>query len=266
MRYALADMPSPSPRRRGLLTALSSLLVAGLSSCSGGPQLIQGECRPVHGSDICVWAEMNGSTPLSFGATVPIGAIERAPADAPMVWPPVAAATIPVPAALTQATTIETVTVFWEPHGHPPGPYLAPHFDFHFNTLSAAGLDAIDCADATKPATLPAAYAMADIDAPAPIGKLVGLCVPKMGMHSMPDAELQAGRVFEKTMIVGYYKTKPIFIEPMITRATLLERKGFSIAVPDVPGKPANARYPTQFRADYDQPAQSYRLVFSELR
>jgi hypothetical protein len=82
----------------------------------------------------------------------------------------------------------------------------------------------------------------------------------------MPDAELQAGRVFEKTMIVGYYKTKPIFIEPMITRATLLERKGFSIAVPDVPGKPANARYPTQFRADYDQPAQSYRLVFSELR
>ena len=87
-----------------------------------------------------------------------------------------------------------------------------------------------------------------------------------MGMHSMPDAELQAGKVFEKTMIVGYYKKNPIFIEPMITRATLLERKSFAIAVPDVPGKPSHARYPTQFRADFDQQTQAYRLVFSELK
>ena len=239
--------------------------LVGLAGCSG-TQLVQGECRPVHGSNICIWTEMSGATPLSFGATGPIAAIEQAPADAPMVWPPVAAATIPVPAELTKATTIETLTMYWEPHGHPPGPYLTPHFDFHFNTLSTAGLDAIDCVDVAKPASLPAAYAMTDIDAPAPIGKLVGLCVPKMGMHSMPEAELQAGKVFEKTMIVGYYKMKPIFIEPMITRATLLEKKGFSIAVPDVPGKPSHARYPTQFRADYDATAQAYRLVFSELR
>jgi hypothetical protein len=248
------------------LVALSSVPVIGLGSCSRGPLMVQGECRPVHGADICVWTEISGASPLSFGATVPIGAIENAPADAPMVWPPVAAATIPVPAELTKATAIETVTVFWEPHGHPPGPYLTPHFDFHFNTLSEAGLDAIDCADVAKPATLPAAYAMADIEAPPPIGKLVGLCVPKMGMHSMPDAELQAGKVFEKTMIVGYYKTKPIFIEPMITRATLLARQSFTIAVPDVPDKPAHARYPTQFRADYDEQTQAYRLVFSALR
>jgi hypothetical protein len=240
--------------------------LAGFDGCSGGPQMIQGDCRPVHGSDICVWAEMSGSMALSFGATVPLKSIEAAPADAPMAWPPVAAATIPVPAELTKATTIETVTVFWEPHGHPPGPYLTPHFDFHFNTLSSAGLDAIDCADATKPASLPAAYGMADVDAPAPIGKLVGLCVPKMGMHAMPQAELDSAAPFQKTMIVGYYKTRPIFIEPMITRATLLEKKSFTIAVPDVPGRPTNARYPTQFRADYDAAAQTYRLVFSELK
>jgi hypothetical protein len=247
------------------LIVLFGLSVAGFATCSGGPQMVQGECRPVHGSDICVWTEMAGSAPLSFGATVPLKAIESAPADTPMVWPPVAAATIPVPAALTAATTIETLTVFWEAHGHPPGPYLTPHFDFHFNTLSPAGLDAIDCADVAKPTALPAAYGMTDVDA-GPIGKLVGLCVPKMGMHAMPEAELQSTTPFQKTMIVGYYKTKPIFIEPMITRATLLEKKGFSIAVPHVPGRPDNARYPTQFRADYDATAQAYRFVFSELK
>lgn len=208
---------------------------------------------------------MKGATAVSFGATVPLKSIESAPADAPMVWPPVAAATIPVPVALTAATAIETVTVYWEPHGHPPGPYLTPHFDFHFNLLSQAALDAIDCSDVSKPSMLPGSYAMADVDA-GPIGKLVGLCVPKMGMHSMPEAELKSDKPFEKTMIVGYYKGQTIFIEPMITRATLLEKRSFTIAVPEVLDRPAKARFPTEFRADYQSGAETYRLVFSGIR
>ena len=52
----------------------------------------------------------------------------------------------------------------------------------------------------------------------------------------------------------------------MITRATLLERQNFALAIPDVPGKPANARYPSKFRADYDSTAQAYRFVFSDLK
>ncbi len=244
---------------------LLPVLFIGLAACSG-PQLIQGDCRPVHGGDICVWAEMSGSTPVSFGATVPIRSIEGAPADAPMTWPPVAVATVPLPDALKAATALEVMTVYWEPHGHPPGPYLTPHFDFHFNNVSAATLDAIDCTDLTKPASLPAAYESPDVDAGPPLGTLVGLCVPKMGMHALPSAELQAGALFQKTMIVGYYKGQSIFVEPMITRATLLERKNFTLAIPDVPGKPANARYPTKFRADYDGAAQAYRFVFSDLR
>jgi hypothetical protein len=246
-------------------TRAGFLVCLAVTFACGGPQIVQGDCRSVHGADICLWTEMTASAPSSFGLTVPLRAIEAAPADAPMTWPPVAAATIPVPAALTSATAIETVTIFWEPHGHPPGPYLTPHFDFHFNTLSAAALDQIDCADTTKPATLPAAYGMTDVDA-GPLGMLVGLCVPKMGMHAVPASELQMTEPFQKTMIVGYYGAKPIFIEPMITRATLLERHNFAMTVPDVPGRAAGARLPTRFRADYDAAAASYRFVFSELK
>jgi hypothetical protein len=64
----------------------------------------------------------------------------------------------------------------------------------------------------------------------------------------------------------GYYNRRPIFMEPMIARATLLERRGFDLEVPDVPGRPAGTRYPTRFRADYDTTAQAYRFVFSDFR
>jgi len=50
----------------------------------------------------------------------------------------------------------------------------------------------------------------------------------------------------------------------MITRATLLERRSFSMAIPEVPDRPTSVRYPTTFRADYDRTAQAYKFVFSD--
>ncbi len=239
------------------------VLVLGLAACAK-PQIVAGECRPVHGSDVCVWSENSGGDLLSFGATVPIGAIENAPADAEMAWPPVALASIPLPESVSAATGLKTLTVYWEPHGHPPGPYLTPHFDFHFYNLSAAEIDAIDCADVTKPSAIPSGYALPDIEIPG-LGMLVGLCVPKMGMHALPAAELEGTAIFEKTLVVGYYRTKPIFLEPMLTRAHLLQRRSFTLDVPVVPGAPANVHYPTSFRADYDSTANAYRFVLSGL-
>lgn len=243
-----------------LAAAAIGVLVIGLGACSKR-QIVQGECRPVHGADVCTWGESSRNTLLAFGATVPVGAVENAPTDPPMVWPPVVAATIPLPEAVKSATGFDNLTVFWEAHGHPPGPYLVPHFDFHFNTISVG---AIDCADSTKPGRLPAAYELPDVSIPQ-LGNLIGLCVPGMGMHAVPGAELHAATTFQKTMIVGYYHGRPIFVEPMITRATLLERRGFLLDIPDVPDRPAHVRYPTRFRADYDSTAQAYKFVFSDL-
>lgn len=242
------------------VTAVFALAI-GLVSCSKH-QVVQGECRPMNGADVCVWSENSGSTVVAFGATIPVRSLENAPLDAPMVWPPVSAAVIPLSEAVTAATGFKVVTLYWEAHGHPPAPFVVPHFDFHFNTIAAAEIDAIDCADSTKAAQLPATYQLPDVPVPQ-MGTLIGLCVPKMGMHALPGADLAATAPFEKTMVMGYYRGQPIFVEPMVSRATLLARHSFDLAIPATAGLPANVHYPTQFRADYDSTAQAYRFVFT---
>lgn len=61
-------------------------------------------------------------------------------------------------------------------------------------------------------------------------------------------------------MIVGYYGGRPIFVEPMVSRAQLLRRADFELAMP---ASPDGVRYPTRFRAEYVTRSDAYRLVFS---
>lgn len=39
-----------------------------------------------------------------------------------------------------------------------------------------------------------------------PVGDLIGLCVPQMGMHALPQQQLESGEHFEKAMVIGYYE------------------------------------------------------------
>jgi len=246
--------------RAGRLLAVAALgtAVASAPGCSR-EKLVQGECRQVNGADVCAWHTMRGDQVLSFGATIPIKVAENAPADMPMVWPPKAAATIPLGDMVKAATGFDNMNVFWEPHGHPPGPYLTPHFDVHFNTMDVS---TIDCADSTKPAAIPVGYELPDVTIPQ-IGTLVGICAPGMGMHALLASELHSPNLFQKTMIVGYYHKRPIFVEPMITKETLMGRKTFSIDMPAVPGTSPAEHYPTRFTAVYDSTAQAYKFTFS---
>lgn len=256
MRHTVLN---PVPAFAPAATAAALMLLLGACSQS---QIVEGECRPVYGSEVCTWSEMKGTELLSFGATVPIGAVENAPAEMAMVFPPPRVATIPLAAEVKTATGFSELTVYWEPHGHPPGPYLTPHFDFHFNHLPSAEIRAIDCSDTTKPTQTPTGYILTDLEVPG-MGVLVGTCVPQMGMHALPESEMQGTTPFTGTMVIGYYGGKPTFVEPMLSRAALLERKSFTVAMPTVPDLPAGVRHPTSFRADYDSTAQSYRFVFS---
>lgn len=249
----------------GVVSVVAVGAVALGMSFSTDPVLAQGECRMVHGANVCVWAETNNDTLNSFGVTIPIQAIENAPAHGPMVWPPVPVATIPFPDVARGSSGFDNLTLYWEPHGHPPTPFLTPHFDFHFNAISMADVAAIDCSDHSKPARLSSGYAMPDVTIPD-MGTLVGLCVPGMGMHSMPESALSPGSAFEKTMVFGYYSARPIFLEPMVTREKLLQRRSFTLFVPSVPGQPITTRAPREFRAIWDGRAQAYRFVFSNLQ
>jgi hypothetical protein len=81
-----------------------------------------------------------------------------------------------------------------------------------------------------------------------------------MGMHSLPAAEFGSTGLFRGTMVIGYYGGKAIFVEPMITKAMLMEKAAFDLPIPSIPGMSGN--YPHAFHADYDAEKQVYRFVF----
>jgi hypothetical protein len=254
--------------RAAIQSMVAMLNLVVLASCAGRapePRTVQGECADAYGASVCSWATLAATGDvIEFGATVPLAAVERAPHDMEMTWPPATAAIVRMPVELIAATGIDHLTVYWEPHGHPPGAYLTPHFDFHFYNIPIEVREAIDCADHTKPAALPADYGIVDIEIPD-LGMLVGLCVPEMGMHALLASELESDEIFDGTMVIGYYHGAPIFFEPMIARDLLTRRQSFELPMPAVSGLAENVRYPRRFRAEYDAAEDAYRFIFSEI-
>ena len=245
------------------------ILIAG--ACGGEAPVAEapitenaGECADAYGGQVCTWSRSQGDALLEVGVTVPMASIENAPAEVPMTWPPVATSTVGMPGT---AGGLSHVTFGWEPMGHGPATYLTPHFDVHFYRIPNDRRMAIDCTDLSKPATLPASYGMMDEVLPAEVAAmigtetLVGLCVPQMGMHALITEDMERTTPFESTMIVGYYETEPIFLEPMISKERLLRRQSFDLPVPTVPEWAAS--HPSAFRAEYVADQDAYRFVFS---
>jgi hypothetical protein len=225
------------------------------------PRSTSESCTTVLESQVCTWVVMEGETAVELGATIPMDLIEAVPADAEMVWPPQQLAVVDLPHEARSALGIDHMGINWEAHGHPPISFMAPHFDFHFYSITQEEVGAIDCSDESKPSMLPARYVLADIDVPG-MGVLVGLCVPQMGMHAMLEEEVAETEDFDASMILGYYGGEPVFFEPMVSRDLLLERSDFVLPVPSIEDLPAGVRYPTDFRAEYEAAARQYRLVF----
>lgn len=256
-----------SYRRSTVFAALLAVATCASTEPPAAPVETQGACADVFGSQVCTWEKTSGGALVEAGATIPIASIENAPADAPMTWPPVPAASIDLGAATRQQTAFRQLTVDWEAGGHPPAAFITPHFDFHFYAIPTAEMDAIDCSDTTKPDALPAGYGLPDVPLPPEMAgmigvpTLVGLCVPKMGMHAIAQSELDRTDAFEGTMVVGYYQGAPIFIEPMISKAMLMKKASFDLPMPALTGFPGPL--PTRFHAEYDAASQSYRFVLS---
>jgi len=138
---------------------VAALFALAVGACSREAPVVEvkGACAEVHHAQVCTWAKIQGDALLEVSAVVPAASVENAPAQEPMVWPPVAVAVLDIPEAARQKSGLVHFTMYWEPGGHPPGAYLTPHFDFHFYMISPAESKAIDCIDLTKPAALPAA-------------------------------------------------------------------------------------------------------------
>lgn len=252
--------------------SIPAVVVLTVAACATHPQTVQvnGDCADVYQAHICSWATMQGKNVVEAGVILPVAAIENAPTQVPMVWPPVPSAVLQLPESAQQQTGLTQFTMFWEAEGHPPKPYLTPHFDFHFYTIPAAERTAIDCKDDSKPAALAAGYSLPDQPLPPEMAKmtgvstLVGICVPQMGMHSLLTTELASDAPFRGSMVIGYYHGKPIFIEPMLSRVMLLEKRSFDLPIPSIPG--LSGSYPRVFHATYDAQQNAYHFAFSDFR
>jgi len=257
---------------------LLGVLVAGVVAwLSWGPvptsdRMVSGEATSLYGGPISTWARIGADGVIrEVGLTIALAAVENAPVDEhdstethEHTEPSVQAE---FPAAIKAATYFDHVSIDFVPGGHPPEPYLLPHFDVHFYGISMPEQLAIDCNDGTKPeaALLPANYILVTTDG-TPEGPAD--CVPAMGQHAADITSPELNQVdpqrFTKTMILGYYGGEFIFFEPMITRDYFLQRQSFEMAVPDAYQPGVQKQYPRTFRGVYDAQADTYRLIWSD--
>lgn len=257
---------------RRVLPKFPAVVALVLAACAK-PQTVaevDGQCADPYQAHVCTWSKAQGKDVVEVGVRFPMAAIENAPGDEQMVWPPVPVADLQLPDSGQRQSGLTHFTMFWESMGHPPAPFMTPHFDFHFYLIPASERSAIDCADVSKPAALPAGYVLPDMALPPPmvqltgVSTLVGVCVPQMGMHSLIGTEMESQTAFRGTMVIGYYHGKPIFIEPMLSRAMLLEKHSFDLPIPSIPGM--SGAYPRVFHAEYDAQQNAYRFAFSDFR
>lgn len=251
-------------RSYSLISIGAGILLVGFTACGPGEEQVLGECQTVFDGEVCTWGTVVGNQVTEFGIEVPLTAVQNAPLEQEMVFPPQPVAVIALPDQVAEVTGFDHLGLDWEPHGHPPALFMTPHFDFHFYTVTPDRVEEIDCTDNNKPSQLPAGYTLPDIEIPG-LGELVGLCVPQMGMHAMLEAELDQTEPFGAAMIVGYYQQDLIFLEPMISRAKLLTASSFDMEVPTLPDAGDDVTIPAAFSATYDEEARSYRFVFSGL-
>ena len=259
-----------------VLILLGVLVVGIVVWLSWGPtsstQTIRGETTSLYSGPISTWARLGPDGDVEeVGLTIALSVVENAPVDAHDATdehvhsePSVQAE---FPAAVKDATYFDHVSVDFVPGGHPPEPYMLPHFDIHFYGISTPAQLAIDCSDGTKPDArlLPANYIVVTTDG-TPEGPAD--CVPAMGQHAAditsPELDPTSGEGFTKTMILGYYRGEFVFFEPMITREYLLGRRSFEMAVPNAHQPGDWTQYPTSFRGLYNPDDDTYELIWSD--
>lgn len=257
-------------RRRILCALLGSLglgaVISGLAHGSDS-HLVRGEEAPLFGATVSTWARVDArDRVLQAGVTIPLAAIENAPAGA-HTGEFKADAVVDFPAGVKATTFLDHFNVFWEPTGQwPEERYGVPHFDFHFLTVPAAAAAAIDCTHLERrdPALAPAGWVP-----PVPPGADPReFCVPLMGFHLVPETEFNGPGAlkpgpFDRVMFGGEYEGKFSFLEPMVTEAELRKKRSFSLPVPQPVQLGRETLYPTKFEARFDRAADAYELIFS---
>lgn len=257
---------------RTTFTALS-LVIAAACSDTASPgstdRTIDGAARSLGQGTARTWVTLNAQgTPTALGISLSEQALSGLPSTPMPGMPSAVMVILPLPAE-AKATGFDHVAVDWNPNGHDPVQiYGAPHFDFHFYTVSDAAQQAILPSDpqfVTKAANFPAA-AFIPVGYVPPPGVPAASTVPVMGLHwtDVASPELN-GKPFTSTFIFGSYDGRFIFIEPMITKAYLESHPTLTVAVPQPSRWATPGYYPMNYSVSYDAASKEYRIVLASL-
>jgi Domain of unknown function (DUF5602) len=170
------------------------------------------------------------------------------------------------------ATAFDHVMLDWNPQGHVPVELFGvPHFDFHFDMVDMATIEAITPDDPDyaaraehlpEPRYVPQDYALAP-GAPAAVQ-----AVPGMGVHLVDstDAGLVPGRYdFTQIVINGVWDGRYTFIEPMITRDWFLTGPGVDQPLKQPSAYQETGWYPTTYAVHVDQQTKDYVVSLAGL-
>jgi hypothetical protein len=166
----------------------------------------------------------------------------------PMVFPPAAS-----------VTPFSHVLLDWNPHGHPPRNYSAPHFDFHFYVIPEeeqmsirSGVDKVR----PEPIYIPAFYAPAESPS---------LVISKMGAHWLDSKAPEVnGEEFTQTFFYGFLDGHMIFMEPMITKAFFETKPDAIYEIKQPQEFEVSGFYPTMYAIRYDAGSGEYNVSLEE--
>lgn len=282
MNAANANLSSTLTRRgllrrtaTGLLAAATLPLFGLATGCGGGgndsatTRIVAGPTKAVDGGVTSSWAKLDASNQvIEAGLTLPLAAIEtpsesthrsatRHAGTRHETGPAGSFLTLDFPEVVQQTAYLNHFELHWNPNGHEPERYAAPHFDFHFYGVPMTEVAQVTAPDpvAPDPSRVPAGYFYAGREA----------CVPQMGVHAVDTAEFAPDAApFRASMILGYYNGKMTFVEPMITRAALLEKQPIEMTIPRPAVLGRVTRYPTHVSITFDSGLNAYRCVFTD--
>ncbi|HEY3296072.1 MAG TPA: T9SS type A sorting domain-containing protein [bacterium] len=187
------------------------------------------------------------SVPVAMGVTFTAGLLQGLPGgeeDVSLELPRVA------------SDSLFTHVYFnWEPQGHPPTPYMQPHFDIHFYMISSlarrlipAGVDTFQVPSQFVPPNY--------TPGPPPVQ-----VVPGMGTHWLDSTSAEFhGHMFTHTLIYGFYHGQFIFYEPMVTRAYFMMNPDSTFQIPQPESYQRTGYYPTTYTVSYNADSYTYTV------
>jgi hypothetical protein len=270
-------------RRTAIFFSLGTIITlsASVAGCGGGSnsitspgntRIVSGQSQTINGATVTSWAKLDGTDKvIEAGVTLPFAVLQNPPApetnhstrhaghdhEEGGVGPAGAFVVVGFPDAVKQSTYFDHFEMHWNPAGHPPERYAAPHFDLHFYNDTLDEVRQITAPDTVVPAAdrIPEGYVYPGVNE----------TVPEMGVHAFDASEFAPGAPpFSTSMILGYYKGRMNFIEPMVTQAAFLTKQPISVSVPRPAVLGQSTRYPTKFTAVYSPELNVYQCKFSD--